>query len=637
MHTVLQFAPNITDIFLSFDLQSSDNTSGLCKGLNLINPTRLFLWHDSSKLRGNKMISQLLDSLSRAIPNWKNLVRKFVFIYLAYSPLNLVKRIFDCPYTSSFAGAEKLSVALTKAKQLHTLTLREAYAVSWAYSEFRTCPLTDILVKPSNTYWVSSEGESARVYETDPVVKALVKHLPNKRALRKAQAAAGPVIAPSPNPHFAPLANVSDDVEDEILDRILYFAMPEREPIDDEEPFKPYPLDDSEISPRMAILLVSKIFYRLGLPHYYAPGIALFSFSCAAAFHSILSSHPLVGPRVRSITYSSIYPGGYEPELETAPDGEDWASIVLSLTSGLLRFGGGGRQAPGHTIGDFSEFGQFGTSAYWGPRYIFWQPLTTVCRQAFEILGDCSGSTLRECSALIRSEQPISGAIFEKFTALQKLNWKSEATFTDIVSTDALASLNELWVTEATPSFLSLLSGMKLQSIKRLVYLDSESFQAHGAKLTELVLSVDQADALKNTVYTMCPNLSSLSIYGLQLAQEELQPVKDICPSKPVPSLQKVILDFHHWPKEKANTAAWDTFFRKFLCKRDWNPGASVGLQTSAYLFEFFAGCAMLIRLSRRRDINSSDWVRWAEVLLLGGRIIALTDSDGKKWRPRLK
>ncbi|KAK6984708.1 hypothetical protein R3P38DRAFT_2517116, partial [Favolaschia claudopus] len=69
MHTVLQFAPNIIDIFLSFDLQSSDNTSGLCKGLDLINPARLILWHDSSKFRGKKMISQLLDSLSRAIPN----------------------------------------------------------------------------------------------------------------------------------------------------------------------------------------------------------------------------------------------------------------------------------------------------------------------------------------------------------------------------------------------------------------------------------------------------------------------------------------------------------------------------------------------------------------------------------------
>ncbi|KAJ7615246.1 hypothetical protein DFH06DRAFT_1343707 [Mycena polygramma] len=38
MHTILKSAPNITDIFLSLGIHSSDGTQGLCKGLPLINP-----------------------------------------------------------------------------------------------------------------------------------------------------------------------------------------------------------------------------------------------------------------------------------------------------------------------------------------------------------------------------------------------------------------------------------------------------------------------------------------------------------------------------------------------------------------------------------------------------------------------
>ncbi|KAJ7651207.1 hypothetical protein FB45DRAFT_1018559 [Roridomyces roridus] len=36
MHTILKSAPNITDLVLSLYIWSSDNTSGLCKGLPLI-------------------------------------------------------------------------------------------------------------------------------------------------------------------------------------------------------------------------------------------------------------------------------------------------------------------------------------------------------------------------------------------------------------------------------------------------------------------------------------------------------------------------------------------------------------------------------------------------------------------------
>jgi hypothetical protein len=43
MLIILQSSPNISDLFVSLEIYSSDNSSGLCKGLSLLNPNRLIL------------------------------------------------------------------------------------------------------------------------------------------------------------------------------------------------------------------------------------------------------------------------------------------------------------------------------------------------------------------------------------------------------------------------------------------------------------------------------------------------------------------------------------------------------------------------------------------------------------------
>ncbi|KAJ7836892.1 hypothetical protein B0H14DRAFT_2362709 [Mycena olivaceomarginata] len=43
MQHILKFAPNITDLFVSLQIPSSDSSAGLVAGLPLINPTRPFL------------------------------------------------------------------------------------------------------------------------------------------------------------------------------------------------------------------------------------------------------------------------------------------------------------------------------------------------------------------------------------------------------------------------------------------------------------------------------------------------------------------------------------------------------------------------------------------------------------------
>jgi hypothetical protein len=74
MLTILQSSPNISDLFVSLEIYSSDNCSGLCKGLSLLNPNRLILWDLSRKPPENKMVSQLLDALAKSISRWDRLV-----------------------------------------------------------------------------------------------------------------------------------------------------------------------------------------------------------------------------------------------------------------------------------------------------------------------------------------------------------------------------------------------------------------------------------------------------------------------------------------------------------------------------------------------------------------------------------
>ncbi|KAK6992636.1 hypothetical protein R3P38DRAFT_3225405 [Favolaschia claudopus] len=76
------------------------------------------------------------------------------------------------------------------------------------------------------------------------------------------------------------------------------------------------------------------------------------------------------------------------PPPSCAPDGDDWVSIILVQTTGLLRFGGGGLDALGHAVRNFEQFGMRRTSvhSYWNLRDPFSPPRTSICWDAFERL-----------------------------------------------------------------------------------------------------------------------------------------------------------------------------------------------------------------------------------------------------------
>ncbi|KAJ6469683.1 hypothetical protein DFH09DRAFT_1478484 [Mycena vulgaris] len=113
MLTILKAAPNVTDLFISLSIWSSDATGGLCKGFPLINPHRVIvLDHWTPKPLINKNLAALTETLLSCIRMWIDL------------------KIFTFPYGSSANSsavwrerAQNLVKNLAQAQTVHNIQL----------------------------------------------------------------------------------------------------------------------------------------------------------------------------------------------------------------------------------------------------------------------------------------------------------------------------------------------------------------------------------------------------------------------------------------------------------------------------------------------------------------------------------
>ncbi|KAF7359035.1 F-box domain-containing protein [Mycena sanguinolenta] len=578
LQTILQCSPNISDLFLSLVIYSSDNTSGLCRGLQLINPSRLILQEQAHKPLENKMASQLIEALIRAMAKWDRLCS------------------FDSPYIYENIRATKLIQPLAKSKRLHTLAIPCSTGLSWTYLALKECPLEVIHIKQPVSQW-----ERER-FDKDPELKALLKYT-EVSARKQTHISELPLIAPSLNPFFIPMNNAPKDVQDKVWDRVLYFAMsvPERA---DESPW-------ARVSRRrLPLLSVSKRFARLGLPHYYAH-VLLRKSLAIPEFASVLRNKPTIGPHIRTLAI------GYYPDFDySSLTYHQINSGILSQTTGLVRL-----------------------SQYNGSAAISWD--------AFEAVAASSGSKLREFSVRIAEQAQASAMMFGNLTALRTLKWTCSTSFLlTNVPEDGLQNLTELQISSTSESFLTVLSLMKLKSLKRVMLCTNDLtikpfLKAHGPKLIELHISSNNLRNLRTQttkILDLCPNLGSLSLVAMvNLPMGDIPIADDLYSCQAVPSLVKINLDIDFptqvYPsaslqvptelllRDKDHVAAWEKFFRHLQPKRLPN------------LHEIEVKCC--VWPTNERDIPKNHWVRWAEILLECG--INLTDKTGTKWRPRLK
>ncbi|KAJ7906831.1 hypothetical protein B0H13DRAFT_2662655 [Mycena leptocephala] len=587
MLLILQCSPNISDLFISFEIYASDNTGGLCKGLPLLNPTRFILRDIQSKRLENKMVSQLIDTVAELMSKWDRL------------------RVFDCPYTDESVRGAKVIQPLVKSKRLHTLVVPKASSVSWAYSTFKQCPLQVVRIKRP----VSTLERRYVTFENDATLVGLLKYTESEgpafgKAKTQAPILEFPHITPSLNPTFKPMAGAPKEVRDVVWARVLYFAMSVPELADDPSPRK--------VPRRLPMLLVSKTFNRLGLPHYYTHTV-LRNVSATSNFASVLSKNPSIGPHVRSLGGTSE---PYDPWSDTddESDFDEGSSeadpnamlAILSQTCGLERM------VDRRFLGDMYSF-----------------QLQSISWDAFEALAKCSGSTLHEFSVRIGSRANVSAAIFSELTALRTLSWKCQSSFVN-APPDGFPNLEKLWISRTSQSFLTVLSRMKLKSLRRVLLSSDaeypeEFLKSHGRKFTELHLPYSSLQNLTVKIFEVCSSLSSISLSmgwpNLIGTRTFIRMLRTFRASQAVPSLVKIILDLRYWTKNKDQLAAWEQFFIDFKSESFPN------------LREVQVDCCAWP--TSERDIAKSCWVRWAEILLR--RNISLTDKTGKKWRPRLK
>ncbi|KAJ7651139.1 hypothetical protein FB45DRAFT_889766 [Roridomyces roridus] len=258
MHTILESAPNITDLVLSLAICSADSTDGLCTGLSLINPCRLILLETSWQPLTNRQERALRNAvILDCIPSWSNL------------------RIVGCPYSSFMLTmnpgwidrAMNLSRALLKSDVHTTILCGDLDSIPPFVPPLYDIPSLETLqFQPLDVHY---DAPLISIINGDKRLKQLAKYTLTDR--RNSEVLNEPYITPSQNPHFTPMKSASEQTRETVWKRVLFFAMYAEEASFSRRPSQSRPS-------RLPILYVSKDFHlcgnslthqRLALPYLY--------------------------------------------------------------------------------------------------------------------------------------------------------------------------------------------------------------------------------------------------------------------------------------------------------------------------------------------------------------------------------
>ncbi|KAJ7084892.1 hypothetical protein B0H15DRAFT_384793 [Mycena belliarum] len=619
MATILEHSSNVSDLFISFEIYATDNTTGLCKGLPLINPTRLIIYDGKYKRLENKMSKSLEIALSKAIDKWDHLT------------------VLDIPSVTWNPSRKQDTVirAVARNRRLTTVVIPTG-GIHWPLERLKDCPLQCIRIKEpiSRSHW----GDL--IMDASPALKALLKYTEKLSAKGMARVAAAelPQIMPSLNPLFVPMSAASAEVRDKIWSRVLYFAMSVPELAQNPEA--------KHIFRRLPLLSTSKMFNRLGLPHFYTH-VWMREGKTISKFVAVLAKNPGFGALVRTIcekdtgvnsSFNDIFHHALDPA-DTSDDDQWDDDDDSSVGSSVLRFPGPSSNVPGDDamltllpqltglerfrgISLSSELRELELGGYLDP----FRMESTISWSAFEAIAKSSGHTLQEFSKRVFAREPVSAAIFNDLVQLRSLDWKSEADLDYETGSyaDGLPKLEELNVSYSDVTFYKALAIMKLPSLRRLQLLAdvtdvADLLEAHGNKLTDLEIRYSIAAALKVNIFERCPNLNSVT-FDISPPSEEPPRPKKFSTSRTVHcTVSRIKFFLPFWLKETAHQ--WESFLTGFVRKHFPNLR-----EIEFTCFEW---------PTTERDIAKSCWVPWAEKLLKDN--INLTDRHGKKWRPRLK
>nr|GAT57506.1 predicted protein [Mycena chlorophos] len=248
MLTILRHSPNVTDLFLSLEIYGA-TTTGICKGLPLINPKRLIL-HEGKAFRTTKSVEEMVEAVANAITDSWDHLTSLVFPYA---------READCD-----RRPVQFLKAVEQARRLRSLAVLRDRALDWTYPLIKNCPLETVRVLEYQ-YWGQPPREPAR----DP---GLVRLMENYNKLHPPRATGFsfeafltlntrprvPVDSTPVDPDLQPMRNARQDVQDKIWSCIFEFALQLPEPHWTDS----YRVSDAWHHER-DLLCVCKMFFRL--------------------------------------------------------------------------------------------------------------------------------------------------------------------------------------------------------------------------------------------------------------------------------------------------------------------------------------------------------------------------------------
>ncbi|KAJ7773823.1 hypothetical protein B0H16DRAFT_1713677 [Mycena metata] len=572
MELILKTAPNITDIFLSFSIHASDSTTGLVLGLPHIDPTRLIIW-EGIPLR-NKHVRNLVQSVEDCALGWK----KITSLSLPYVPLFNSERLnlatilctgpnvkeISFPDLGDFEEDLPLIKKFASVSKLEAIVLQRYWACIpwWAAEDPVLAPLVRLKVRPEPTE------------EEDDL----------------------PTILPS-DPSFRPLESTPQEIADRIWSRILGFAT-----LPPGNPTVRVIWDDDVHYSRLDLILVSKMFHRIALPHLYRC-VALTLDDHTRRLAEKVTSTPALGQHIREI---AVY--GHQSE------DDDNVGVPTAELACILR----------HT----PNLTRLGRDDYlWDPAMI-----PVLEWSVLEVLGEVAGDTVKELEGYKFAPapdetRPNSPGIFARLTSLRRLTWACTAASTipffneGEMPKHGLPALEFLRVESSVG--LSDLGEMDLPNLRRLelklhLFQDPSFLQKHGHKIEEL--TIKGVVFSSHSVLALCPHLNQLfcslpadaESFGTNRLPAGFQHTK----------LKKMIIRKQESSRKAQDEKAWRRLFD------------GLDLTCVPALRE--------IQISNihqwpktDHEITKSLWVKLAEQLLERG--VNLTDLNGNLWRPRLR
>ncbi|KAF7302360.1 hypothetical protein HMN09_00869600 [Mycena chlorophos] len=579
MHTILRFSPNIEDLFLTLEIYSPDTTQGLCAGLKEINPTRLILAEHPSGAgqMHNAPVTQLVQALLQAIENkWDRL------------------RVLHPPNWSASASRQsQFSSAFKTANRLEQVVVFDLWGAIFAVHSrigFQICDsLEEVVVqKPVQPNWLPQ------------LIGEFDKKKPRPKYTILSNTAS---LAPAFNLSYPPMESASREVQDSVWSRVLSFAM--------DRPIVPavYYATSDWRSRNLRLLLVSRQFHRVGLPHFYA-NVYLKTAKHTARLVNILNSNPSLRPHVHTI-YGPMTTADFG-RADAALRLEDPALSLFSQTPAIRRL-------------DMNRVNPYVDNYKSRPVRISWASLCALAQNA--------GASLTHCFVVVGAADPesagVSPSAFRDFRALEVLSWMSNVKFVGAADAHALPKLRELQLCEADPSFLVVLSNMDLPSLTTLTMypgsgLSKNNFwTTHGPRITELEISAEIITSEKPRLLSLFPGLRLLCVVWTKYVEHEPAPLQEslLC-DQPATALEHIRFEGPHFDGLDWDfMSEWEAFF------------ADLPVDVLPALREI--SVSSIHWPLTERAIAKSMWVRAAERLLKQG--VFMVDNSGDRWRSRMQ